>query len=132
MAGLVILDAGVLIALFQDKDAHHQWASDLVVITIESELAISALTMAEAMVYPARAGLLPQYRDSLDGLGVKVFDFKSSSAVMVAELRAVTGLKTPDALVLQQAMELGADIATTDKTLAKKAREFSIGVFQPN
>lgn len=132
MAGVVLLDAGALIALFQNKDLHHQWASDLVVTTIESELAISALTMAEAMVYPWRAGLMTQFRDCLVGLGVQVLDFKSSSAEKVAELRAVTGLKTPDALVLQQAIELGAALATTDKTLAKRARELSVGVFQPD
>ena len=132
MAGVVVLDAGALIALFQDTDVHHKWATDFAIITIESEMAVSAVTLSEAMVHPARAGLLDQYRASIEALEISVSGFDASSASQVAQLRATTGLKTPDAVVLQKALELQAEIATTDQTLAKRARELSIGVFQPN
>jgi predicted nucleic acid-binding protein len=131
MAGIVVLDAGALIALMNTRDPHHDWARSVFVDTIESELVMSALSYAETLVYPARTNRVAEFEQAVAGLEIKIYDLPAKAAIALASLRAATSLRMPDAAVLQLALELGAVIATPDKTLAAAARKRSIGVFQP-
>jgi predicted nucleic acid-binding protein len=132
LAKIVVLDASALIALFSDKDLHHNWAVQMLVDTIAWELQLISLNMAEAMVHPTKAGRLNQFTDSIRGLGIEVTSVDSSDAARLAQIRASTNLRMPDALVLNQAMRVGGAIATTDKELARVAASQSVGVFSPS
>jgi predicted nucleic acid-binding protein len=131
MAGLVVLDAGALIALMNTKDAHYDWARSVFVDTIESELVMSTLSYAETLVYPARTNRVAEFEEGVSGLEIEIHDLPAKAASEFASLRAATSLRMPDVAVLQLALSLGAEIATTDKALAAAARQRSIGVFQP-
>lgn len=132
MAGLVVLDAGALIALHNSEDPHHNWAVQMLSHTIEFDLAMSALTYAEVLVHPTKAGKAELFVQNIDGLGMTVHETTSKDAIEISVLRVKTGLKMPDVVVLQLAAKLNASLATTDKALASAARTLSIGVFQPN
>jgi len=55
-----------------------------------------------------------------------------ADSLEIANVRSITSLKTPDAVVVALAIRLDAAIATADLSLAAAARAMKIGVFQPN
>jgi predicted nucleic acid-binding protein len=72
------------------------------------------------------------FRTEVGGLGIEVTSVDSSDAARLAQIRASTNLRMPDALVLNLAMRVGGAIATTDKELARVAASQSVGVFSPS
>lgn len=127
----VVLDASALIALYSSKDINHLWAIGFFKQTLDRELSMNVLNYSECLVHPIRAGKLDQFSAGVAGLGVEVVQIVSSDASSLAQLRAGTGLRMPDVLVLHQAKNLGAAVATTDQQLAKVARDLGIEVFSP-
>lgn len=131
MAGLVVLDAGVIIALFNGDDLHHGWAKDMFVHTADQTLAISSLTYAEVLVHPTRAGRADVFESSIAGLKLEIRSVDPEDARRIALLRSTTALKMPDAVVLHLAASTGGTLATTDRALAETARKLSLGVLHP-
>jgi predicted nucleic acid-binding protein len=129
MAGVVVLDSGALIALYDSKDLHHKWALQMFTDTVGDELVMSALTYAEVLVHPIRAGQRDKFERSIKGLGIRIASFEPQDAGDLAELRWRSNLKMPDAVVLHQALKLKGCISTTDRAIAQQARKFSVGVF---
>jgi predicted nucleic acid-binding protein len=129
MAGVVVLDASALIALYDSQDKHHPWALQMFIDTIQLELAMPALTYAEVLVHPIRAGKRSKFEKSIRGLGISFHGLAPEDALELAELRVKTNLKMPDVVVLHRALSLNAAIATTDKNLAEQARKLSLEVF---
>jgi predicted nucleic acid-binding protein len=75
------------------------------------ELVTSALTLLEVLVVPYRAqnaGLAERYEELLTGSrGIAVMDLSRDQLRTAAQLRAATGVKTPDALQLAAALSTG-------------------------
>ena len=131
LAGVVVLDASALIALVSSQDAHHHWAMEMFRDTASFDLQMSALTQAEVMVHPARAGQLKKFQKVLSSLGLEITPIESNDSFLMAELRAKTSLRMPDIAVLNQAMKVNGSVATTDQKLALEARAVGCGVFCP-
>ena len=131
MARVTVLDASALIALCSTEDDYHRWALDMFSITQGSDLLISALTYAEFLVGPKRQKKLQQVLDGTSQLGLEITALDNLNAISLAEVRATSNLRLPDAVVLQTALEHSGAIATTDKRLASAARELNIPVYQP-
>lgn len=128
---MITLDANVLIAAFNDKDSHHEWALEFFRDTLTSELLISSLTYAEILVAPSRRDMVSQFRRSIDALGFEVMDISAEDAVEIAQVRAETNLRMPDAVVIHTAQTTGSALATTDKQVAKAAVTLGIAVYSP-
>ena len=131
MAQLVVLDASALIALVSSQDPHHNWALEMFRDTASFELQMSALTQAEVLVHPARAGKLEKFLKLIRGLGLEITPIEEADASKLASIRLNTNLKMPDAVVLHEAMKVNGSIATTDNNLAKVAKAQGLGVFKP-
>lgn len=131
MAGIVVLDAGALIALSSASDAHHEWAMGMFRHTLNHELSMSALTYAEVMVHPTKAGKAEDFQQRLAGLHIQVRPFDSTDVSGLATLRVNSGLRMPDAVVLHESLTLGATLATTDKNLSREARKRGVVVLSP-
>jgi predicted nucleic acid-binding protein len=131
VARLVVLDAGVLIALLDSRDLHHTWALDVFRDTLEDQLALSSLTYAEVLVHPSRAGMLEQVSEGLVGLRLDIHALSAGDAKSLALLRAQTGLRMPDVVCLELATRLSANLATTDNRLASEAARQSVPVIAP-
>lgn len=131
MAGIVVLDAGVLIALSSESNTHHEWAMGMFLHTLSQELSMSALTYAEVMVHPAKAGRAQELQQRLSGLQIQVRPFDQSDVAELATLRVESGLRMPDAVVLHESLTLGATLATTDKILNREARKRGVVVLAP-
>lgn len=132
MAGVVVLDASALIALYDSKDAHHLWALEMFRDTLSFELMMPVLTYAEVLVHPIRANLRSRFEKSIRGLGISFSELLAEDTLRLAELRVETKLRMPDVVVLHQALKTSGSLATTDKGLALAARKLGLGVFQPN
>ena len=88
----------------------------------ERNLFTSALTLLEVLVVPHRAGnlLLAQRYEALltRGRGVGLVDISREQLRAAAQLRAATGVKTPDALQIVAAISSGCrSFVTNDRRL---------------
>lgn len=99
--------------------------------TASFELQMSALTQAEVLVHPARAGKLEKFLKLIRELGLEITPIEEADASKLASIRSNTNLKMPDVVVLHQAMKVNGSIATTDQQLAKVAKSTGVGVFHP-
>jgi predicted nucleic acid-binding protein len=131
LAQLVVLDASALIALASDIDPNHSWALGMFRDTAGFGIQMTALTQAEVLVHPARAGKLEKFLKLIGALGLEITPIEESDSSQIARIRSTTSLKMPDAVVLSQALKVAGFIATTDQKLAKVARENGVGVFSP-
>ena len=121
MAGVIILDASVLIAYLDGDDAQHTRAEELLAREIDDEFAANPLTLAEVLVEPARDSRLEQVQAALEDLEIQELPFPADTAVKLALLRAGTGLKMPDCCVLLAAEAAGARVASLDTRLLRAA-----------
>jgi predicted nucleic acid-binding protein len=131
LAQLVVLDASALIALASDADPHHNWALSMFRDTAAFGLQMTALTQAEVLVHPTRAGKQEKFLKLVDTLDLKIAPIEATDSKHIAKIRATTSLKMPDAVVLSQAIKVAGSIATTDHQLARVAKEKGVGVFSP-
>jgi predicted nucleic acid-binding protein len=127
MAGVISLDASVVIAYFDPRDDHHDAACALM-YEAGDELAVNPITRAESLVRSAATGLLPQSDDDMNLLGITTAPFTHDAHLKLAELRATTRLRMPDCCVLLTAQQAHGSIATFDDRLASVARRLGIEV----
>ncbi|MBA2381232.1 MAG: PIN domain-containing protein [Chloroflexi bacterium] len=118
--GTVVVDAGVIIAILDASDAHHEAArSALVELERGSQLVLPASAYSELMVHP-QIGESSRSADAdafIDALPARIEPIGRSIALAAAVLRSRHGrrLRLPDALVVATAVVLDADlILTTD------------------
>ena len=127
MAGVIVLDANVLIAYLDGEDVHHIRAEALLAQEIDDDFAASLWTLAEVFVMPVRQQRLDAAREALAELDVQELAFPPDLAVRLAQLRASTNLKMPDCCVLLAAEEAGARVASFDDRLNDEAVSRGLG-----
>lgn len=126
---IVAVDASVLVAHLDERDAHHEAATRLLLDAAGSELVACPITVAEVLVGPARTNRLGEAQAVLDALAVRQVALGFDAATRLALLRAQTALKLPDCCVLLAAGDAPAEsIATFDERLAKVARGIGLEV----
>jgi predicted nucleic acid-binding protein len=128
LAGVIVLDASVLIGHFEPADAHHTDATALLTAHLLDSFAASVITLAEVYTGAARSGQAERLHELLVQLRIESLDLPAGAALRLGELRAATKLKMPDCCVLYSAEQHGADIATFDDRLAAQATDLGITV----
>lgn len=124
-AGAVVLDASVLIGHLDERDPHHARAVNLLQAADRQMLGASAITLAETLVPPARAGRLADAQ-ALSRLGVQELALGEKASSRLARLRADLGVKLPDCCVLLAAQEHAATVASRDAGVIKAARKLGL------
>ena len=122
---MIVLDAGVVIALFSPDDAHHDRAKALFARQAGPFL-LHPLTVAETLVVAARVEREGELWDALRSLGGEVAAMGPDEPLLLARLRATHALEMPDTCVLAVAVHLRVPIATFDRRLAAVADEMSL------
>jgi predicted nucleic acid-binding protein len=118
--GSVVIDAGVVIAILDGRDAHHAAArAAIAALSTSNELVLPASAYSELMGHPYEDGPdeVALADGFVDALPARVEPASRQIARAAAELRARHGrsLRLPDALVVGTALVIGADrIVTTD------------------
>lgn len=124
---MIVLDASMVIAALVLQDEHHANAVGFFRNTTDL-LLINPVTLAGVLVAPSREGRLEQVLAELDNLGVTEAPFPPGSARGLAELRATTGLRLPDCIVLFTALDLRATLASFDDRLRRAATDRGVQV----
>jgi predicted nucleic acid-binding protein len=130
--GLTVVDASVVIAVLDSKDAHHASATEALRaarMQRESIVVLPASAYAEVLVHPARAGgqAIAIVREfCTEQLAIE--PLSSEIAEAAAQLRArYEGLRLPDALVVATAETLRADrLLTADRRWSAYSRRAEI------
>jgi predicted nucleic acid-binding protein len=123
---VIVLDASVLIAHLDEHDAHHERAKRLLAETDGEPLGASAISLAETLVAPARAGRLVDATEALERLGVYELPLGDGASGRLAQLRSDTGRKLPDCCVLLAAQERRGTVASFDSALVEAAGELGL------
>lgn len=118
------MDTAVFIYFIEE---HPRFLPHLLPLFIDADegtrtLVTSALTLLEVLVVPYRAGdhvLADRYERLLTkSRGIRVIDLTPEQLRTAAQLRAVTGVKVPDALQLAAALSAGCKtFVTNDRRL---------------
>lgn len=123
---MIVLDASVLIAHLDGADRHHEAARNLLAANSGEALGASAITLAETLVSPARAGRLADAEAALQRLGVRELPLGDDAPGRLATMRAEVGLKMPDCCVLIAALDCEGAVASVDSDLLKAARKLGL------
>jgi predicted nucleic acid-binding protein len=123
---VIVLDASVLIGHLDGDAPHHAGAQKLLVASGEEALGASAITLAETLVSPARAGRLADAEAALRRLGVEELALGENTPSRLARLRAEVGLKMPDCCVLLTAQEHAGAVASFDSDLRAGAQKLGL------
>lgn len=124
---MIVLDATVMIAVLDGDDLHFAAAKQLFASHLTERLTAHRLTLSESLVQAARAGRGQAVSAALGALGIEPID-TLDDPLELAQLRADTGLKSPDGCVLLAARREGASLATFDARLAAAARACGVPV----
>ena len=112
--GLALLDTSIVIAALNRDDALHRAAGQALRAERDRHaLAISALTYAEILVGPLRAGGRAVEVVERFAAQVRIADLSPDIARRAAELRASRGLKLPDAVIVATGLGLGTAVILT-------------------
>lgn len=125
---MIVLDASVLIAFLDGSDRHHAKANRLLETLSSEPWGASSVTLAETLVYPARAGRLEEAEDALVGLDLRELLSGGGAPGRMAEMRANLGVKMPDCSVLLAAQDNDAAVASFDAGLLAAARKLGLRV----
>lgn len=123
---MIVLDASVLIAHLDGGDRHHGEAQILLEASKDESLGASAITLAETLVSPARAGRLADAEAFLQRLGVAELALGEDAPGRLAQLRAGVNLKMPDCCVLLAAQEHRGAVASFDSSLLTAAGKLNL------
>jgi predicted nucleic acid-binding protein len=123
---VIVLDASVLIAHLDQRDAHHERARQLLLDSGSEPLGASTISLAETLVAPARVGRLADATKALERLGVRELAPADGASGRLAQLRIDTGRKLPDCCVLLAAQERGGAVASFDSALARVAGDLGL------
>ena len=120
---MIVADASWVVALRDPGDDHHREA----VANnggIAGEVALlHPVTLAECLVAPAKLGVLNEAASQLRA-AFDVVDVDPDAPIRWALLRAETGLRLPDAIVLDTALHHRARaVATFDELLAARSAD---------
>jgi predicted nucleic acid-binding protein len=125
-SGRTAIDTSLFI-YFMEEDRHFLPLIEPLFVEADAgarELVTSALTLLEVLVVPYRAGdlsLADRYEQLLTrSRGIRVIDLSRDQLRYAAQLRAATGVKTPDALQLAAAIASGCSaFVTNDRRIPK-------------
>lgn len=118
---MIVLDAGILIALSDSGDSHHAAVGRFLEEADDERLAANTVTIAESIVRGALDDRAEGILEGYELLGLIPLDLYGESAGAIARVRAETRLRMPDAIVLYTAEREGAELATTDAAVARAA-----------
>ena len=125
---MIVIDANILFGLFDAGDALHDKAVRLLDTYADDQWSTSVLTLAEFYVHPAKSNGLARAERFITDLGIISVPLLSTDAAPLARVRANSGLKLPDAVVLWLAQSTSATLMTLDDRLAKAAERLGVPI----
>lgn len=126
---MIVVDASVLIAHLDERDALHPRAVEVLLDAADNPLGASVLTVAEVLVGPSRERRLDAAQLALGDLALQEIPLGPDAAARLAVVHADTGLRLPDCCVLLAAQEARAEaLVTFDEELRAQAARRGVPV----
>ena len=123
---MIVADASWVVALRDPADEHHRQAVAIHRGIGSEDVLLHPVTAAECLVAPAQLGTLDDAAAALKA-AFEICDVDRDAPLRWAALRAETGLRLPDAIVLETAVRHDARaLATFDTQLATAASTHNI------
>jgi len=125
---VIVVDTSWVVALRDPGDGHHRLAAETSREIADEDAVLHPVTLAECLLAPARLGVLEEASAGLRA-SFDVVDVDPDAPLRWARLRAATGLRLPDAIVLDTALHQGARaVATFDEQLAARVADRGLKV----
>lgn len=124
MAGLIAADASALIAYLDPDDADH--AAAIQGLVDVDRFIVHPVTLTEVLVHPVRQGTEVDVVNILASIDMVASDM-AIEPMALARLRADSGLKLPDCLVLATAIWHHVGVLTFDDQLRAAAEDIAKG-----
>lgn len=104
--GVAVFDSDVVIGYLNRNDAHHDEARQLMrrAAAPRTRRQICAVTLAEVLVGPLRAGRAQTIWDMVAGLSFEIIPADTGLSTRAAAVRAEKNLKLPDAFAVATAL----------------------------
>ena len=118
---MITLDASVVIAHLQPRDAHHEAATNYLREHADQQLLIHSLNLAEVLIGAVKAGRGKELLDDSHGIGLRVALQSDGEPLRIAALSVETGLKLPDCCALDTVLASKSTLAPFDERLAAAA-----------
>ena len=128
MAGVIALDANVLMGFLASSDPHDAAAAELLKRRFVDSFGSSILTVAEELVHPTRVDRQDAVMTALMSIGVRVIPLEASDATELAHVRNSYRLRMPDAVALHTAIRTGSELATVDEALIAAAGRAGVSI----
>jgi len=119
---MIVLDANILVALFDPDHPRHKTAERLLESCAGEPKVISVLTMAEFLVHAAMQGTAEVAARNVAKIKVEVRSGAAEDAAALAMIRAHRHIKMPDAVVLHLARAVNGTVMTFDQDLGRAAK----------
>lgn len=125
---MIVADTSWIVALRDPDDAHHDAAVAADAGIGDEPVLVAAVTLAECLVAPAKLGRVEEADAALRAaFDVEVPD--DTAPLRWATRRAESGLRFPDAIVLETALHRRArGVVTFDARLAEQCRAAGLDV----
>ena len=125
---MIVADASWVVALRDPADDHHAQAIAIHRLIGNEDVLLHPVTLAECLIAPAQLGTLDNAAAALRA-SFEVPEIDHDAPLRWAALRAETGLRLPDAIVLDTALSRDARaLATFDARLAVAGEDHRIDV----
>ena len=127
---MIYLDSCIVIYAIEDQGERGDRVRERLAAAGDEVVAISPLVVEECLVGPLRADDLALHDTYLRAFErFELIDLELAHFVRAAELRARTGLRTPDALHLAAAQLSGCSaLFTNDRRLAEASRGLAVDI----
>lgn len=126
---MIVADASWIVALRDSNDAHHVEAAEINDTVVDERVLLHPVTFAECLVAPAKLGMVEDAAVALRA-AFEVTEVDRDAPLRWASLRADTGLRLPDVIILDTALHHGARaIATFDEKLAARSLDRKLKIF---
>jgi len=128
---VIVLDASVVVAHADPRDAHHQPATTQLAYSGTQPLVVHSIALAEVLVGAVKLGRGAQLWADLQAFGLQLARRDDEEPLRLVTLRATTALKLPDCCVLDVALSNRCQLWTFDWALASAAAARGLVVWPP-
>lgn len=119
MGQQILLDTTVVIAALRDTDKHFTQARELFSTSGRMQLAISSITLTEALIRPHSLGLIQANRveSKIHELIGTVHSYDERVASLAAKIRATQKARISDSMIIATAIVYNNKLVTFDRKM---------------